>query len=658
MNSGSRSATNATSMSPPQIHLQQDSPNGPQISRKVKACAACRKQKIKCLMDNNGEPPCRRCIERGLSCVLNKSLQTLISERSQWKDDMHRDISNMHGAVQDILKRLSMPALQPLKAPSAAEDPQETSPYDDTVVEKVEDVGPSCDNSPKLPPQTESLQNVPIESLYQITRLRSLRAENSGDESKADEGSDVVSKGIVSLEDAQRLTTLYLQRLDHYAYSIANKFKDLQSIRRRSVALTNAILTVAALHDPNSNQLFGPCCREFKRVLAESMFVRRIDREDLRAMCIGSYWLSDMSYTLSGHAIRRAMGINLSSNYYRVLNDGSEDAADCLRLWYMLYICDQHLSILYGRPTTIRIDDPSLQGWERYLEVRVAVEQDRRTASQVALMVIMGTIREFFDRHSRDTQTLPQNLTEHINSFDRQIDRWVETWYQHLKRRDDIGDWPSKGVLLHSNLARLHLHSHIFRGLSTAPIPPYFRPSASSAVSAANTIVEVLLSDPDMRSGLVGMPHYLHTMIAFACGFLLQMTTKYDGDLVQRQHVHDLINRLVAQLRQMPTGKFHLVRFMAEGLEKMVEASMRTPTQPAAQLFNGGFQYMNEQHYRDPAAVAQMDMMGGGAGGAGAGQHNDYGGGNDGFMIPDFGLSNSFLPFEDPVFRTSDFGYL
>ncbi|KAH0361973.1 hypothetical protein KCU89_g19165, partial [Aureobasidium melanogenum] len=142
MNSGSRSATNATSMSPPQ-GPPQDSPNGPQISRKVKACAACRKQKIKCLMDNNGEPPCRRCIERGLSCVLNKSLQTLINERSQWKDDVHRDISNMHVAVQDILKRLSMPALQPLKATSTAEDQQETSPYDDTVVEKVEDVGPS-----------------------------------------------------------------------------------------------------------------------------------------------------------------------------------------------------------------------------------------------------------------------------------------------------------------------------------------------------------------------------------------------------------------------------------------------------------------------------------------------------------------------------------
>jgi len=150
------------------------------------------------------------------------------------------------------------------------------------------------------------------------------------------------------------------------------------------------------------------------------------------------------------------------------------------------------------------------------------------------------------------------------------------------------------------------------------------------------------------------MPHYLHTMVAFACGFLLQMTTKHDGDLVQRTQVHDLINRLVAQLRLMPTGKYHLVRFMAEGLEKMVEASMRTPTQAAAQLFNGGLQYMNEQHYGSGSTATQMDMLGGTA----AAQQNDFGGGNDSFMIPDFGLSNSFLPFEDPVFRTSDFGYL
>lgn len=159
-----------------------------------------------------------------------------------------------------------------------------------------------------------------------------------------------------------------------------------------------------------------------------------------------------------------------------------------------------------------------------------------------------------------------------------------------------------------------------------------------------------------MRAGLVGMPHYLHTMIAFACGFLLQMTTKHDGDLVSRTHIHDLINRLVSQLRLMPTGKYHLVRFMAEGLEKMVEASMRTPTQASAQLFNGGFQYMNEHQY-NTTATHQMDLLTTNPGQTEFGNMG-AGGRDDSFMMPDFGLANSFLPFEDPVFRTSDFGYL
>lgn len=47
------------------------------ISRKITACVACRKQKIKCHMDD-GAPPCTRCKKRGLSCAVNRSLQMLL----------------------------------------------------------------------------------------------------------------------------------------------------------------------------------------------------------------------------------------------------------------------------------------------------------------------------------------------------------------------------------------------------------------------------------------------------------------------------------------------------------------------------------------------------------------------------------------------------
>jgi hypothetical protein len=49
----------------------------------VKLKSNINSRQIKCIMDENTGPPCKRCAERQLSCVLNKSLQTLIDERSQ-----------------------------------------------------------------------------------------------------------------------------------------------------------------------------------------------------------------------------------------------------------------------------------------------------------------------------------------------------------------------------------------------------------------------------------------------------------------------------------------------------------------------------------------------------------------------------------------------
>ena len=40
------------------------------------------KKQIKCIMENSG-PPCRRCADKSMVCTLNKSLQTLISERTE-----------------------------------------------------------------------------------------------------------------------------------------------------------------------------------------------------------------------------------------------------------------------------------------------------------------------------------------------------------------------------------------------------------------------------------------------------------------------------------------------------------------------------------------------------------------------------------------------
>lgn len=124
--------------------------------------------------------------------------------------------------------------------------------------------------------------------------------------------------------------------------------------------------------------------------------------------------------------------------------------------------------------------------------------------------------------------------------------------------------------MLHHHLAKLHLHSHIFRGLKGSPVPVYFHSSGIAAVHAATAIIEMVLTDDNIREGLVGIPHYIHSMIAFACVFLLKTATQYAGKFIEDSVVLDLTTKAVQQFRATPVGKWHLIHLMAEGLERML----------------------------------------------------------------------------------------
>ncbi len=414
----------------------------PTISRKVKACAACRKQKIKCMMP--GEPPCQRCKERGLSCRLNKSLQTLMSEDSKWKSSVTKDLTNMYSSLDKVLQSLSLPSL-----PTPHTTAQEAAIFfdqEDNNNEQDEDEQ-SYDNSPKVSPLNENLSHVPIESLYQITGLRALRTHEPGPEEqericKQLRDTDFISRGLVSVEDAEYLTTFYMTRLDPYVWNLTGGYSDLESFRRRSPTLTACILTVAALHDTTRPSLYSICFKEFCRLVANAMFERHIDMEYLRAVVIGCYWLPDTAYTLSGYAIRRASEFHLSRFYTQIVEatrdcakytpEQLQKAMDGIRLLYLLYICDHHLSILYGRSPIMRDDEKYIVGWDSFLASSLATDSDKRIASQVSLNIIMNKIRECFG-HEDSTSALPASSVSKISSFEHELEAWRSRHAYHSK---------------------------------------------------------------------------------------------------------------------------------------------------------------------------------------------------------------------------------
>ncbi|KAF4997743.1 hypothetical protein FDECE_12000 [Fusarium decemcellulare] len=539
-----------------------EQPYPPQISRKVKACTACRRHKIKCLIDESG-PPCRRCAEKNLSCVLGKSLQTILDEKSQFSQDVVQDLEQMHGFLKQVAGKLDLDLLPLRSSASAAEGTKEDSPSQSNKGHHV----PSRDNSPKMMPEDEGLPYVPIHSLYALTKLRALRSPDDVDLQQNQGIDDFITRRSISLADAERLFNFFRKRLNPYIYAIGCPYDSLQELRQKSQFLLMAILTVAALHDSTADSLYPICSSEFRRLVETSIFERRLDRDYLRALCIGSYWLSDLSWMLSGHAIRRAAEFDLHNSYNRAIEESSTEDADCARIWYILYVCDQQLATLYGRPSIVQ-EDASMQSVTNFLHSSVANEEDRRLLSQVASASILRSIRELFSINKG--KPIPRMHLNHISYFRRQLDQWFEFWTNQVQAQwPGIGGFPRKGIILHYNFAQLYLYSHVFRGLSKDdPIPHYFLDCALKAISTATTIIDKFIHDPDVALGIVGMPSYVHSMTAFASMFLTKVATKYD-DLIEREKVYDLITGLVQQFQSQPAGKWHLANLMISGLERM-----------------------------------------------------------------------------------------
>lgn len=174
---------------------------------------------------------------------------------------MVHDLEMIHSSLDGVLKTLQLPQLPKLESPRQVL----LSPtYEEHAESRLSDeFGLSRDSSPKPSPEDDhELPKVPINSVYQLTKLRALRSPDDvgKDESpkkprvKVD---DLVSRGSLSLEDAERLFTLYKDQLDPFMYGIGGRYETLEALRHGSTILTTCIFTVSALHEPQSNNIYG-----------------------------------------------------------------------------------------------------------------------------------------------------------------------------------------------------------------------------------------------------------------------------------------------------------------------------------------------------------------------------------------------------------------
>lgn len=211
---------------------------------------------------------------------------------------------------QDVLCTSGIPDLlpgQPMEQAQFSHDPPETIARGKSTNVNIINLNLSC-----------NLGAFPASSMSGILTPNA-SVDESACYSNYSQNPDLVSRGVIPLEVAERLFNFYQEQLDpciHYALvgvtaigQLPSSKLTLSTMRSRSALLTAAICTTAAFCGGASTKEYYQVCvdaftEEISRTKTFAFHQNLRDNsisgfDDVRALCIGAFWLHGISSALS-----------------------------------------------------------------------------------------------------------------------------------------------------------------------------------------------------------------------------------------------------------------------------------------------------------------------------------------------------------------------
>ncbi|KAH6675280.1 fungal-specific transcription factor-like protein [Plectosphaerella plurivora] len=589
-------------------------PRGPRGPR-VRACAECKRLKIRCEV-RRGELACARCLRSGIECMPHDPAQRLHDEDIAWKTQAQAQISQLQAAVAALLQREKLPDLATfkadiLKATSTSPADSALGSVSNAAIAPI-DMRVSRHPSPERGSDDPGLVPVPMRNLYELTRSTDASSQavaggGGGNGGGASSGfshhtspieEDLIAKGVISLAEGELLFERYIK--GHHPLLWGGTifpYTTLEAVRRASTLLSTAVFTVASLHSPDKAETLQKCYDAFVSLASASSLARGQNIDDIRGMCLGAFYLPNLSWRLVGQAVRMAAEMNIHQSFQKLLN-GDVRHHERVRLWYALYVCDRHFSVLYGRPSAM-YDDAAIKGVERFLESPAFSSCDVRISAQVALFKILSEV--YLEFGSDQNQALSEQDLDKLRMFNIAIEQWRLVWQPRSHDAPGIGSYPSMGVVMFYHFARFHLNSLALRGVrwpSNEPLWLNRREAAMTAISAAMSTLVHIMTERDIREHLKGVPLFTYVMVAFCATFLLKMAIIWGrgGDNLSQAlglglntaEVISLTRRAADMLTEVSghLSDKHLARLIVAGIREMLQRV--TPQDEAMGGINGG----------------------------------------------------------------------
>ncbi|KAL1610316.1 hypothetical protein SLS60_001982 [Paraconiothyrium brasiliense] len=327
-------------------------------------------------------------------------------------------------------------------------------------------------------------------------------------------GPDLIDQGVLPLVEAEYLFDFYRDHINPLLLDgMLCSHKTLGEARSSSSFLVTVVLTVAALHIPVREAYLHATYGAFVSLMRRSCLLRCQDLDIVRALCIGAFYLTSLSWALCSRAVRVATEMNLHKSSLQFTRGSHQESYERVRLWYVLYVCDHQFALAYGRPPLMH-EDAAIRNAEKLLTSELSSKGDKGLVAQVKLFRILSSIWLMYGCDP-DLELSGRDF-EKLQSFNLALDQW-----RLDQQSSDIDSGASenlalpRGNMLYYHLARFQLNSVALRGISgrgESSDTPDLRTNwerqeaANNAIVAAMSTARLIIDDEPLQSGLIGLP--------------------------------------------------------------------------------------------------------------------------------------------------------
>ncbi|KAJ5311519.1 hypothetical protein N7476_007379 [Penicillium atrosanguineum] len=334
-------------------------------------------------------------------------------------------------------------------------------------------------------------------------------------------------------------------------------------------------------------------CRKLKNEVSGKLFTSSYTFDDVRALCVGTLWLPEVSKALNGLAVRIATELDLHRSITKMPHT-KRACYDRTRLYFLVYLSDHHCFLTHGKPPLTR-DFHSLKSPRAFLESRFSSPSDMILISQVELWSINSQV---FDTFGADTDNcVDSHKLAQISCLEDSYKQCRGYWLGTMDF-DTRDHFAGRMFDFYFHSAKFYLFSHVFRGQSELSTEALRDVEHYALRALEHALSIVCFVSCETRECLQQLPYYIGAVTAFASVCLVKASSQ-KRDIICNKEGEDIIthlHRLVQVLHPPPgeTQSSHPLLGIAKGLDTAMHsagAHQFDHNQHSLPDFNGLFEF-------------------------------------------------------------------